>query len=156
MNKIIVQVYDKKKRIENKKNMSETLSCRVCGSTNTVGYNYGVLCCGACQLFYFQATSKDYLNRKFCSNNNSCEITLQTRKCCITCRLNKCISLGMDRTYKGKTGPRATQNTIKILVCAACGEEKEFRSLKQNVSKLCHKCTAFFSQIKIGKNIFLT
>lgn len=131
---------------------NEELICRVCGSAQTVGYNYGVLCCGACQLFFFQATSKDYLTRKFCHNNNSCEITVQTRKCCISCRLQKCLSLGMDRSCKGKTGPRSTSFTHKMIICVACGDEKEFRSLKQNVSKLCHKCTAFFSQIKIGKN----
>jgi len=77
-----------------KRNCNLPLVCLVCGDTAR-GINFNVMSCMSCKTFFRRHGSrhKVYL---ICSSTNNCEINRQTRGCCSACRLNKCLTLGMD------------------------------------------------------------
>ncbi|CAB3406594.1 unnamed protein product [Caenorhabditis bovis] len=80
-------------------------SCAVC-SDKANGYNFGVLSCESCKAFFRRNAAKRKEIK--CPFSNSCEITSASRKFCQACRLNKCISVGMNSEWliegKNKVG----------------------------------------------------
>nr|ASL70609.1 nuclear receptor [Brachionus koreanus] len=73
------------------------LICVVCGAPAN-GYNFDAITCESCKAF-FRRNAFRPLNLFRCSNNNQCEINIQTRKKCKKCRIVKCFNLGMRRDW---------------------------------------------------------
>nr|ASL70498.1 nuclear receptor [Brachionus rotundiformis] len=73
------------------------LTCVVCGASAN-GYNFDAITCESCKAF-FRRNAFRPLNLFRCSNNNQCEINIQTRKKCKKCRIVKCFNLGMRRDW---------------------------------------------------------
>lgn len=82
--------------------------CLVCGGTPN-GSRYGALACLGCIVFFRRAISN--ANVKNCDNNSNCKIGfgefsrtlkifkvrfLETKNCCRSCRLQKCLQVGMN------------------------------------------------------------
>ncbi|CAF1056899.1 unnamed protein product [Rotaria sordida] len=76
------------------KKSSNSGICRVCGDVARI-INYGALSCQSCKTF-FRRNGLRPQNVRPCSFNTHCEINMQTRHTCATCRLAKCFMMGMS------------------------------------------------------------
>ena len=76
------------------------LICLVCGDTAR-GINFNVMSCMSCKTFFRRHATKLHINLK-CLRSNNCEISIQTRGDCSACRLDKCLTLGMNPKLIGK------------------------------------------------------
>ncbi|CAB03504.1 Nuclear Hormone Receptor family [Caenorhabditis elegans] len=80
--------------------------CLVCGGTPN-GSRYGALACLGCIVFFRRAISN--ANVKNCDNNSNCKIGFETKNCCRSCRLQKCLQVGMNPKaiqHRDLIGPR--------------------------------------------------
>lgn len=70
--------------------------CMVCGD-KALGYNFNAVTCESCKAFFRRnaLSSKDFS----CPFNESCEISVVTRRFCQRCRLKKCFKIGMRKEY---------------------------------------------------------
>ncbi|CAB3258612.1 unnamed protein product [Arctia plantaginis] len=70
--------------------------CLVCGD-KALGYNFNAISCESCKAFFRRnaLTSKEFK----CPFTNNCVITVVTRRFCQKCRLEKCLSIGMDKQF---------------------------------------------------------
>ncbi|XP_062862427.1 nuclear receptor subfamily 1 group I member 2 isoform X1 [Trichomycterus rosablanca] len=66
--------------------------CQVCGDTAT-GYHFNAMTCEGCKGF-FRRAMKGRPNFR-CAFQNKCVITKSNRRQCQSCRLQKCLSIGM-------------------------------------------------------------
>ncbi|XP_058247788.1 nuclear receptor subfamily 1 group I member 2 isoform X2 [Hemibagrus wyckioides] len=66
--------------------------CQVCGDTAT-GYHFNAMTCEGCKGF-FRRAMKGTPNFR-CAFQNKCVITKSNRRQCQSCRLQKCLSIGM-------------------------------------------------------------
>ncbi|XP_056611448.1 nuclear receptor subfamily 1 group I member 2 isoform X2 [Triplophysa dalaica] len=68
--------------------------CQVCGDKST-GYHFNAMTCEGCKGFFRRAMKKP---TKFCCPfQNACVITKSNRRQCQSCRLQKCLSIGMKQ-----------------------------------------------------------
>jgi hypothetical protein len=77
----------------------EPLICCVCGDLAS-GYHYGVPACEGCKAFFKRSLKAKEINYR-CPANKQCVIDKMNRKCCQSCRLKKCHSVGMSPEYMG-------------------------------------------------------
>ncbi|CAF2486276.1 unnamed protein product [Rotaria sp. Silwood2] len=85
-----------KKPASNKKRTRiGSLTCVVCGSP-ALGYNFDAISCESCKAFFRRNALKNPTTLQ-CRRQGSCEITIETRRRCSTCRLTKCFNSGMKR-----------------------------------------------------------
>lgn len=70
--------------------------CMVCGD-KALGYNFNAVTCESCKAFFRRnaLSSKGFT----CPFNESCEVTIVTRRFCQRCRLEKCFRIGMRKEY---------------------------------------------------------
>ncbi|XP_031633354.1 nuclear hormone receptor HR96 [Contarinia nasturtii] len=70
--------------------------CMVCGD-KALGYNFNAVTCESCKAFFRRnaLSSKDFS----CPFDESCAITVVTRRFCQRCRLQKCFKIGMRKEY---------------------------------------------------------
>jgi nuclear receptor subfamily 1 group I len=71
------------------------LICVVCGSIAR-GRNFGAITCMSCKVF-FRRNAFTNLTDLYCRDEGNCEITEQTRKHCVYCRLLTCFRVGMRK-----------------------------------------------------------
>ncbi|CAE17841.2 Nuclear Hormone Receptor family [Caenorhabditis elegans] len=64
--------------------------CSICNVRESSGFSYGVLCCGACKMFFRRAL--------FVKNIDTCRQKGECIKKCRYCRFQKCIQAGMSYT----------------------------------------------------------
>ncbi|XP_030621473.1 androgen receptor-like [Chanos chanos] len=67
--------------------------CQVCGDEAS-GCHYGALTCGSCKVFFKRAAEGK--QKYLCASRNDCTIDKLRRKNCPSCRLKRCIALGMS------------------------------------------------------------
>ena len=67
--------------------------CQICGDMANDYMSYGAIACASCRAFFRRGVNNK--GPYFCSQNQSCPITKQTRKNCQNCRFQKCVSIGM-------------------------------------------------------------
>ncbi|CAF1151318.1 unnamed protein product [Adineta steineri] len=76
-----------------KRMFSSPLICYICGD-GARGINFDVITCMSCKAF-FRRNALRSLNVLRCRRKSNCEITIETRKNCPACRLQKCLKFGM-------------------------------------------------------------
>ncbi|XP_067299499.1 nuclear receptor subfamily 1 group I member 2 isoform X1 [Pseudorasbora parva] len=69
--------------------------CQVCGDKST-GYHFNAMTCEGCKGFFRRAMKRP-VAQICCPFQNTCVITKSNRRQCQSCRLQKCISIGMKR-----------------------------------------------------------
>ncbi|XP_076055336.1 uncharacterized protein LOC143033737 [Oratosquilla oratoria] len=75
-------------------NMSQL--CKVCGEP-AAGFHFGAFTCEGCKSFF----GRTYNNHSFlneCKNSGRCVINKKTRTSCKSCRLRKCMMVGMSKS----------------------------------------------------------
>ncbi|UJR37040.1 hypothetical protein I4U23_029745 [Adineta vaga] len=78
-----------------KKTKQGSLTCVVCGSP-ALGYNFDAITCESCKAFFRRNGLKTPTSFQ-CRRKGACEVTIETRRRCSSCRLAKCLSHGMKR-----------------------------------------------------------
>ncbi|CAF1394814.1 unnamed protein product [Rotaria sordida] len=78
--------------VKRQKNPSPS-ECKICGSPARYSY-YGVIVCHSCKMF-FKRNAQDRQVTLKCHFNNDCDININTRHTCASCRLEKCLKIGM-------------------------------------------------------------
>lgn len=73
------------------------LSCVVCYGL-AHGYNFDAISCESCKAF-FRRNALYNTDRLKCRRDGACEITLETRRRCKSCRLKKCFAVGMKKEW---------------------------------------------------------
>jgi len=73
------------------------LSCVVCCGL-AHGYNFDAISCESCKAF-FRRNALFNVDRLKCRRDGACEITLETRRRCKSCRLKKCFAVGMRKEW---------------------------------------------------------
>ncbi|CAF0884373.1 unnamed protein product [Adineta steineri] len=73
------------------------LSCVVCCAV-AHGYNFDAISCESCKAF-FRRNALSNTDRLKCRREQACEITLETRRRCKSCRLKKCFAVGMRKEW---------------------------------------------------------
>ncbi|CAF1086921.1 unnamed protein product [Adineta ricciae] len=74
-----------------------TLTCIVCGD-HAFGYNFDAISCESCKAF-FRRNALRPPGRLKCRGNGHCEVTVEKRKRCKRCRLDKCFRMGMRKEW---------------------------------------------------------
>ncbi|CAA94839.1 Nuclear Hormone Receptor family [Caenorhabditis elegans] len=70
-------------------------NCAICGDVGD-GHHFGLDACRACAAFFRRTVA---LGKKFeCRQQGACKINTIIRSICKSCRLNKCLNLGMKRS----------------------------------------------------------
>uniref|UniRef100_A0A665T4H4 Retinoic acid receptor alpha-B-like n=1 Tax=Echeneis naucrates TaxID=173247 RepID=A0A665T4H4_ECHNA len=93
--------------------------CFVCQDKSS-GYHYGVSACEGCKGFFRRSIQKNMVYT--CHRDKVCVINKVTRNRCQSCRLQKCLDVGMskelvrnDRTKKKKEEKRQAEAEIHVL-----------------------------------------
>ncbi|CAF1367883.1 unnamed protein product [Rotaria sordida] len=68
--------------------------CEICGVPAEYNY-FGVISCNACKMF-FKRNAESGQTAFVCNFGGQCEININTRHVCSSCRLTKCFKCGMD------------------------------------------------------------
>uniref|UniRef100_A0A5K3EQD6 Nuclear receptor domain-containing protein n=1 Tax=Mesocestoides corti TaxID=53468 RepID=A0A5K3EQD6_MESCO len=76
--------------------MEEARVCVVCGEPAS-GYNFDRLTCESCKAFFRRNALKPKEKIKACGRNGDCNIEGSQRKHCPSCRLEKCLAVGMKK-----------------------------------------------------------
>ncbi|CAF0720031.1 unnamed protein product [Rotaria sp. Silwood1] len=74
-----------------------TLYCVVCGD-HAFGYNFDAISCESCKAFFRRNALRPPNDLK-CRGNGHCEVTVEKRKRCKKCRLDKCFRMGMRKEW---------------------------------------------------------
>jgi len=85
----------------------QALSCIVCGDVSS-GKHYGILACNGCSGFFKRSVRRKLIYR--CqAGTGSCVIDKKHRNQCQSCRLKKCINMGMNKdAVQNERQPRNT------------------------------------------------
>lgn len=94
----------------NRASSMELLTCLVCGDVSS-GKHYGILACNGCSGF-FKRSVRRQLIYKCHANTGSCVIDKQHRNQCQSCRLRKCVLMGMNK--EAVQNERQPRNTATI------------------------------------------
>merc|ERR550532_3403077 len=73
----------------------EIIPCKVCGDKSS-GVHYGVITCEGCKGFFRRSQSSGVVNYQ-CPRQKACLVDRVNRNRCQSCRLQKCLALGMSR-----------------------------------------------------------
>ncbi|GMR29993.1 hypothetical protein PMAYCL1PPCAC_00188, partial [Pristionchus mayeri] len=73
--------------------------CRVCGDIASCN-NFNVLSCPSCKEFFRRNVHKE--DEMHCPFNGTCEVTLDSRRSCRSCRYMKCLNSGMNKERHGE------------------------------------------------------
>ncbi|XP_011153188.1 protein embryonic gonad isoform X2 [Harpegnathos saltator] len=87
--------------------------CKVCGEP-AAGYHFGAFTCEGCKSF-FGRTYNNAGNIADCKNGNKCVINKKNRTTCKSCRLRKCILVGMSKS-SSRYGRRSNWFKIHCLL----------------------------------------
>ncbi|CAG2103173.1 unnamed protein product [Medioppia subpectinata] len=74
--------------------MPRKKQCVICGDIG-VGKNFGAVTCEPCKVFFRRKTLEN--KKQKCRFDGNCIIDVMSRKRCTSCRMKKCIHLGMKK-----------------------------------------------------------
>ncbi|GAB6025821.1 hypothetical protein CHUAL_011797 [Chamberlinius hualienensis] len=72
--------------------------CGVCGD-RAKSYHFGGISCDSCKAFFRRSVQNDAHKNFQCSYDYDCEINITSRKCCQYCRFQKCLRIGMEKSW---------------------------------------------------------
>ncbi|CAF2570332.1 unnamed protein product [Rotaria sp. Silwood2] len=87
--------------------------CKVC-ETDGAQVHYGGLCCISCKMFFRRNASFD-LDAHQCVFREICDITINSRRACRYCRLQKCLAIGMQRELLRASHHRRAKSVEQIV-----------------------------------------
>lgn len=87
--------------------------CKVCGEP-AAGYHFGAFTCEGCKSF-FGRTYNNLSALGECKNNGQCVINKKNRTSCKSCRLKKCLTVGMSKSGS-RYGRRSNWFKIHCLI----------------------------------------
>ncbi|CAL8131526.1 unnamed protein product [Orchesella dallaii] len=102
-------------RIPDSRNYEMNQLCKVCGEP-AAGFHFGAFTCEGCKSF-FGRTYNNVSGISECKNGGRCEITKKNRTSCKSCRLRKCLSVGMSKSGS-RYGRRSNWFKIHCLLSA--------------------------------------
>ncbi|CAF1005072.1 unnamed protein product [Rotaria sordida] len=97
--------------VERQKNTIST-ECKICRSPARYSY-YGVIVCHSCKMFFKRNAENRQAILK-CYYDNQCNITMDNRHACTSCRLEKCFKMGMRIEMIRSSTFRKNQKRRKI------------------------------------------
>ncbi|PIO68126.1 zinc finger, C4 type, partial [Teladorsagia circumcincta] len=115
--------------------------CHICDDRAT-GKHYGAISCDGCKGFFRRSIRKRH--NYVCRFNKCCDVTKNQRNACRSCRLQKCIEVGMksnaiqnERDAIGKR--RKPEAETEELLDGLLKSEKLCQQLRSSVSYDCGK-----------------
>ncbi|CAF1365516.1 unnamed protein product [Adineta steineri] len=81
-------------RISEQQVNTAAVECKICGASAKYSY-FGIISCQPCKMF-FKRNAEQGQNILQCNYNKNCEINLNNRHVCSYCRLQKCLTSGME------------------------------------------------------------
>ena len=132
--------------------------CEICGEA-ALGFRHGAYACSGCTNFFASNLSRK--DMMYCSFNNDCPMNRENRSKCRSCRMRKCIQVGMKKTSAGPVkneafniipsngivqkkiiGPRSkVPLKPENFACRVCGDEPIGHRYNALV---CDSCRNFF------------
>ena len=82
----------------NNKNPDGIKYCGVCGDI-AKSYHFGGLSCDSCKAFFRRSVQNDNYLHFQCCHQGECLISLSNRKSCQFCRMKRCFSIGMEKSW---------------------------------------------------------
>ncbi|CCD64461.2 Nuclear Hormone Receptor family [Caenorhabditis elegans] len=70
--------------------------CQVCSTSERTSYHFGTTTCMACASFFRRTVA--FGIRFLCKSNNNCSISPKARFFCRSCRFDKCVNVGMNKS----------------------------------------------------------
>lgn len=112
----------------------KTKVCQVCGGVATA-FNFSGLTCECCKIFFRRNFNNTNLK---CRREGNCEITFYTKKCCPSCRLKKCFSIGCKMKVKKQKHNQQLQieNSTNLRQLLEDGAEKNGKICDCEMKKL--------------------
>jgi len=98
--------------------------CKVCGEP-AAGYHFGAFTCEGCKSF-FGRTYNNLAALGECKNNGQCVINKKNRTSCKSCRLKKCLMVGMS-----KSGSRYGRRSNWFKIHCLIQDQAEMRNLAE-------------------------
>ena len=101
------------------KNERRNLTCAACGGL-PARKHYGVQSCEGCKLFFRRSVREKSFPTPYdkCLHSNNCNVDHTVDKKCRSCRLNKCLQVGMNpekvQKGRGKTAAVGTEETAAV------------------------------------------
>ncbi|CAF1189625.1 unnamed protein product [Adineta steineri] len=84
--------------------------CKVCEAP-AIHSNFGVICCSPCKMFFKRNAEQKQVGHFICSFGDKCEVNMNNRRICSSCRLTKCFASGMK--IELIRGSRSKKNSKK-------------------------------------------
>lgn len=106
--------------------------CRVCGEP-AAGFHFGAFTCEGCKSF-FGRTYNNIGSISECKNNGECIINKKNRTSCKSCRLQKCIKVGMSKSGS-RYGRRSNWFKIHCLLQEQSQGSKPWEEDNNNIVK---------------------
>ena len=95
----------------------------MCGDKSS-GVHYGVITCEGCKGFFRRSQSSGVVNYQ-CPRQKNCVVDRVNRNRCQSCRLQKCLALGMSRDGKKIV---STYFSLKKFVSSRIGKKHHWKS----------------------------
>ncbi|XP_011685582.1 PREDICTED: knirps-related protein-like [Wasmannia auropunctata] len=106
--------------------------CKVCGEP-AAGFHFGAFTCEGCKSFF--GRSYNNLNSiADCKNDGKCVINKKNRTACKSCRLRKCIFVGMSKSGS-RYGRRSNWFKIHCLLQQQQQQEQQQQQLEQQMQQ---------------------
>ncbi|KAL1452252.1 hypothetical protein WDU94_006543 [Cyamophila willieti] len=100
-------------------------TCKVCGEP-AAGFHFGAFTCEGCKSF-FGRSYNNLPSISECKNNNECIINKKNRTSCKSCRLRKCLMVGMS-----KSGSRYGRRSNWFKIHCLLQEQQQQADLQKN------------------------
>ncbi|CAG2100006.1 unnamed protein product [Medioppia subpectinata] len=85
--------------------------CGVCGD-KAIGRNFGAISCDSCKAFFRRNVLQNDI--PVCRFDGNCIINMKTRKRCTSCRMKKCIQMGMKSSVYNPTNVYEMKDLCEI------------------------------------------
>ncbi|XP_008482607.1 knirps-related protein-like [Diaphorina citri] len=106
-------------------------TCKVCGEP-AAGFHFGAFTCEGCKSF-FGRSYNNLPSISECKNNNECIINKKNRTSCKSCRLRKCLMVGMS-----KSGSRYGRRSNWFKIHCLLQEQQQQAEQQTERTKLGH------------------
>lgn len=135
----------KKAEIKEGRRQLLTSACSVCGSPARPHSHYGAICCYSCRAFFRRGLQQKYE----CINKNNKNMCIQTinesnRTNCKSCRIQKCLNIGMQPSLveNNNQGSNIEPNKVQISqpIDNKMDEQQSFIILKIEDEKFIGQC----------------